>query len=65
MNYLLDDNDALRMTPLGRSVLFHLHKPLAALRQTPSLFPHPLLLCTVQEGKQCHRLHSFSICFDL
>lgn len=43
MNYLLDDNDALRMTPLGRSVLFHLHKPLAALRQTPSLFSPSLV----------------------
>lgn len=40
MNYLFDKNDALRMSPPGKSVLFHLDKPLhlAALRQIPSSF---------------------------
>lgn len=52
MNYLFDRNDALRMSPLGRSVLFHLDKPVAALRQIPSLFS-PFLVtmyCTRQEN---------------
>lgn len=37
MNYWFDTNDALRMSPLGKSVLFHLDKPLnlVTLMQTP------------------------------
>lgn len=51
MNYLLDNNDAFRMSILGRSVLFHLHKPLAALRQTPSLFS-PFLVTMYCAGQE-------------
>lgn len=64
MNYLLDNNDALRMSPLGRSVLFHLHKPCSEADSKP-FFPIPCYYVLCVTGKQCHRLHSFSTCFDL
>lgn len=54
MNYLIDNNDALRTSTAGRSVLFHLHKPLhlAALRQTHVFFALFLLTtsCAGQES---------------
>lgn len=49
--YLFDNSDALRMSPLGRSLLFHLDKPPAALRQTPSLFA-PFLVTMYCAGQE-------------
>lgn len=52
MNYLFDKNDALRISPPGRSILFHLDKllHLVALRQIPSFFA--LLLVTMSYAGQ-------------
>lgn len=57
MNSLFDNNGALRMSPLGRSVLFHLGKTLAALRQTPSLFS-PFLVAMYCAGQKSNVIGS-------
>lgn len=59
MNYLFDSNDALSMSLLGRSVLFHLDKLLAALRQTPSLFS--LFLVTMYCARQESNVIGFTV----